>query len=249
MAWGTAWAGIIPGEKGSGQDMATQRIRVQIIDDHDLIVEGIKSILRAEPDFELVSVPARGEAGVLDAIRACQPEILLLDAKMPDFDLISALDKIAALFPYLRVIVVTAQQDPLLVRAAARKGTAGYVLKEEGLSSLLPMAIREVAGGKNWFSPRASQYLFKEDTSTPSLGDYQRDVLRLMVCGKTPGEIARMLQRSLGAIYDAQEKLRARLGVMTNEQAIVTAVRERLVPLAPDESDRVQKQPSRNTAI
>ncbi len=236
---GAAEARIIPGARGTWQEMATQRVRVQIIDDHDLIVEGVKSILQGEPDFEPVSAPVHGEAEVLDAIRSCQPDILLLDAKMPDFDLLSALDKIAALFPHLRVIVVTAQQDPRLVKAVARAGTAGFILKEEGLSFLLPMAIGTVAHGQRWFSPRASQYLFQDVTATPGLSDYQREVLRLMVGGKTPGEIARALQRSLGAIYNAQEKIRARLGATTNEQVIVTAVRDRLVPLVPDQLDMV----------
>jgi DNA-binding NarL/FixJ family response regulator len=220
--------------------MSKPRIRVQIIDDHDLIVEGVKSILQGEPDLEPVFLPVRGEAEVLEAIRACQPDVLLLDAKMPDFDLLGALAKITALFPRLRVIIVTAQQDPLLVKAVAKAGTAGYVLKEEGLSSLLPVAIRDVARGKRWFSPRASQYLFQEATAAPSLNANQRDVLRLMVCGKSPSEIAQVLQRSVWAIYNTQERLREKLGAATNEQVIIAAVRERLVPLAPDKSDRVE---------
>ncbi len=215
--------------------MVTRQIRVLVIDDHDLIVEGVKSILQGEPDLEPVSVPVHGEAEVLGAIRSCQPEVLLLAAKMPDFDLLSALDQIAALFPRLRVIVVTAQQDPLLVQAARHAGTAGYVLKEEGLSGLLPTAIRDVARGQNWYSPRAGQYLVQDGASTQSLTRYQQDVLRLMVCGKSPQDMARMLQRSVPAIYIAQEKLRAKLGVATNEQAVVMAVRERLVPLVMDD--------------
>ena len=107
--------------------MLTRQIRVLVIDDHDLIVEGVKSILQGEPDLEPVSVPVHGEAEVLEAIRSCQPDALLLDAKMPDFDLLSALSRIAALFPRLRVNVVTAQQDPLLVKAVMQAGTAGYV--------------------------------------------------------------------------------------------------------------------------
>jgi DNA-binding NarL/FixJ family response regulator len=211
---------------------ANKPICVQIMDDHDLIVAGIKSILQDEPDIETVSVPVLDEAGALEAIRACQPDVLLLDARMPDFDLLSALDKIRALFPRVRVIVVTAQQDPYLVRAAAKHGTAGYVLKEEGLSSLLPMAIREVAQGKSWYSPRASQHLFQEPPAPQILNDYQYEVLRLMVCGKTPREIGHALQRSVGAIYSAQETIRNKLGTSSNDEAIVIAIRDSLVPLA-----------------
>jgi two-component system nitrate/nitrite response regulator NarL len=206
------------------------RIRVLVVDDHDLIVEGIKSILQSEPDLDCVSQPVHGELEVLDAIRSCQPDVLLQDAKMPDFELLPALDKIAAQFPRLRVIIVTAYQDPELVKAVARRGTAGYILKEEGLSDLLPLAIREVAQGKTWYSPRANQCLFME-TAAPSLNDYQQMVLRLMMYGKTPEEIATELRRSVQTIYQTQGKLRKQLGVTTNEQAIVAAIREGLVPL------------------
>ena len=210
---------------------ATRLIRVQIMDDHDLIVAGIRSILQEEPDMETVSVPVHNEAEALEAIRACQPDVLLLDAKMPDFDLLSALGKISALFPRVRVIVVTAQQDPFLVRAAAKLGTAGYVLKEEGLSNLLPMAIREVAQGRPWYSPRASQHFLQEPPAPPILNDYQQEVLRLMVGGRTPREIAQALQRSVRAVYAAQETIRGKLGVTTNEETVVVAIRDGLVPL------------------
>ena len=207
------------------------RIRVLVLDDHDLIVEGIKSILQSEPDMECVSQPVHGELEVLDAIRSCQPDVLLQDAKMPDFELLPALDKIAAQFPRLRVIIVTAYQDPELVKAVARRGTAGYILKEEGLSDLLPLAIREVAQGKTWYSPRASQCLFMETPAPPSLNDLQQTVLRLMMYGKTPEEIATEMRRSVQTIYQIQGKLRKQLGVTTNEQAIVAAIRDGLVPL------------------
>ncbi len=214
----------------------TTLIRVQIMDDHDLIVEGVKSILANEADMEAVFVPSHGEAEALDAIRRCHPDVLLLDARMPDFDLLSALDKIRVQFPSVRVIVVTAQQDPALVKAVASHGTAGYVLKEEGLSQLLPVAIREVACGQRCYSPRASEYLLQQQTGfPPDLTDYQRDVLRLMVSGKAPREIAQRLQRSVNAVYAVQEAMRERLGVATNQELIILAIREGLVPLTSEE--------------
>jgi DNA-binding NarL/FixJ family response regulator len=214
----------------------TTPIRVQIMDDHDLIVEGLKSILATQPDMEVVFVPSHGEVEALDAIQRCHPDVLLLDARMPDFDLLSALEKIGRQCPSVRVIVVTAQQDPALVTAVASHGTAGYVLKEEGLSQLLPVAIREVARGQRWYSPRASQYLFQQPAApAPVLTDYQYDVLRLMVGGKGPREIAQVLQRSVAAVYGAQEAIRERLGVATNQETIILAIREGLVPLAGEE--------------
>jgi len=158
----------------------------------------------------------------------------LLDVQMPDFDALSSLSQLVTSMPRLRIIIVTAQRDPQLVKAAAERGAAGYILKEEALSSLLPLAIRDVAAGGLWFSPKASQYLIRGNLKQVELSPYQLDVLRLMVRGDTPETIAAGLQRSLSAIYSAQSQIREKLRVETNEQAIVAALRERLVPLGPE---------------
>jgi DNA-binding NarL/FixJ family response regulator len=144
------------------------------------------------------------------------------------------LDGLTALAPRLRTIIVTAQQDPQLVKASADKGAAGYILKEEALSSLLPLAIRGVAKGELWFSPRSTQHLIVGHADELDLSEYRRDVLRLMAHGKTPQEIAHSLQRSISAVYSAQTIIREKLGVDTNEQAIVVAICDRLVPLSFD---------------
>jgi len=139
--------------------MAARKIKVQIADDHDVVVQGIRSILKDEADIEVVGEPIRSGKELLNHIRNAQPDILLLDAKMPDFDLLTALDQLSDQFPRLRVLVVTALQDPLLAKAASKRHAAGYVLKEEALSALLPLAIRDINAGQVWFSPKASQFL------------------------------------------------------------------------------------------
>jgi DNA-binding NarL/FixJ family response regulator len=209
-------------------------IRVQIADDHDVVVQGVTSILEAESDIEVVGPAITSGDDLMEKIREVKPDVLLLDVKMPNFDMLTALDRLTGLAPRLRTIVVTAQQDPQLVKAAAEKGAAGYILKEEALSSLLPLAIRGVIKGGLWFSPRSTQHLMRGGSDETDLSEYQRDVLRLMVLGKTPHEIAKSLQRSVGAIYSAQSQIREKLGVETNEQAIVAVIRDRIVPLSSD---------------
>ena len=212
-----------------------RRIRVMVADDHDVVVEGVNSILGEQADLEVVGAPIRAGDELLDKVKTARPDVLLLDVKMPNFDVLTALGQLATLDPRLRVIIITAQQDPQLVKAASEKGAAGYILKEEALSNLLPQAIRDVAAGRLWFSPRASQYLIRGATAQVDLSEYQRDILRLMVSGKAPEAIAADLGRSLSAIYSAQGQIREKLGVATNEQVIVIAIRDRLVPLNFDE--------------
>jgi DNA-binding NarL/FixJ family response regulator len=216
--------------------MTTRRIRVQVADDHDVVIQGIRSILKDEADIDVVGESIQSGKELLNQVRRTQPDVLLLDAKMPDFDLLVALDQLAEQFPQVRALVVTALQDPQLVKAAAKRHAAGYILKEEALSALLPLAVRDVYAGHLWFSPKASEFLIDQTLSPPDtdLTDYQLDVLRLMVQGKTPDEIAQAKQRSLRAIYNAQHQIREKLGADTNEQAMVEALKEGLVPLKPE---------------
>jgi DNA-binding NarL/FixJ family response regulator len=96
------------------------------------------------------------------------------------------------------------------------------------------MAIRSVAAGGPWFSPKSTQHLVGGKEPDTHLSEYQRDVLRLMIHGETPQAIAQKLSRSINAIYSAQSQIREKLAVQTNEQAIVTAIQERIVPLLID---------------
>ena len=218
--------------------MAARKIRVQLADDHDVVIQGIRSILSGEADLEIVGDPIRSGRELLEAVRQAQPDVLLLDAKMPEFDLLLALDQLAEQLPRVHVLVVTALQDPQLVKAASKKHAAGYVLKEEALSALLPLAIRDIQAGNVWFSPKASQLLLQDETpnaGAEGLTDYQLTVLRLMVQGKTPDEMARILERSVISIYNAQHYIREKLAVETNAQAMILALNEGLVSLKLDE--------------
>jgi DNA-binding NarL/FixJ family response regulator len=206
-------------------------IRVQIADDHDVVIQGLRSILNSQTNIEVIEPPITSGNELFNNIRTAQPDVLLLDVQMPDFDVLTSLTQLAAFMPRLRIIIITAQRDPQLVKAAAERGAAGYILKEEALSNLLPLAIQDVFAGGLWFSPKASQYLIRGGAKPIELSIYQLDVLRLMVHGDTPEAIASALQRSVSAIYSAQTQIREKLGVQTNEQAIVAALRERLVPL------------------
>lgn len=207
-----------------------KKIRVFIADDHEVVIKGIVAILNEAVDMVMVGYTMSGK-NLWEQVRAAQADVLLLDVKMEEFDVLTALKQCQSIFPSAKVIIVTAQQDPLHVKAAAERGAAGYLLKEEALSAQLPDAIRTVAAGKMWFSPRASQYLLQGNDKMELLGTYLLEVLRLMVAGETPNAIAATLNKSVAAIYNAQTQIREKLGTNTNEQAIIMAIRERLVPL------------------
>ena len=193
--------------------MAKKTIRVQIADDHDVVVQGVTSILEAESDISVVGPPITSGDDLLDKIREASPDVLLLDVKMPDFDVLTTLGHLNDLAPRMRTIVVTAHQDPQLVKAAAEKGAAGYILKEEALSSLLPLAVRGVADGSLWFSPRSTQHLMQGHDRETDLSEYQRDVLRLMVRGETPQDDTRSLVNHSTSRYSGYREGKRGLGL------------------------------------
>jgi DNA-binding NarL/FixJ family response regulator len=207
------------------------RIRILIADDHDVVVRGLETILQAEPDFTLLLPAATTGPQVEARLWATPCDVALLDVRMPEFDVLTMVTRLRREQSRLRVILVTALPDPALVREAAQRGAHGYLLKDEPLCVLLPLAIRAVHAGQTWFSPQAARALLPLVSPASDLTTYQRDVLRLMVAGRTPTEIAQALGRHTAAIHSVQRELRNRLGVATNEGLVATAIRQGLAPL------------------
>jgi DNA-binding NarL/FixJ family response regulator len=207
------------------------RIRILIADDHDVVVRGLEAILQAEPDFTLLTPAATTGPEVEARLQAAQCDVALLDTRMPDFDVLALLARLSRDHPRTRAILVTALPDPVLVRAAAQRGAHGYLLKDEPLCTLLPMAIRAVFAGQKWFSPQAARALLPELAPAPELTGYQSEVLRLMVAGRTAPQIAQALGRHTAAIHSVQRELRNRLDVATNEGLVAEAIRQGLAPL------------------
>lgn len=207
------------------------KIRVLIADDHDVVVRGLEAILRDLPDIAVLAPAVTGGPQLESRLRETPVDVLLLDCRMPEFDMLTALPRLLPDYLRLKVIVVTAMQDEQLVREAARRGVHGFVLKDEPLASLLPLAIRDVQAGRTWFSPRAGTALIRPRCDEPPLTEYQREVLRLMVEDQPVSEIASQLGRRPAAIHSIQRELRNRLHVLGNEGLVATAIQQRLVPL------------------
>jgi DNA-binding NarL/FixJ family response regulator len=205
-------------------------IRVQIADDHELVRLGIRKILETASDIQILDADIMAGANLIGRVAQTKADVLLLDLKMPDFNLFETLPQLAALSKP-RVIVVTAYHDSHLIQTLTQYGAAGYLLKEEGFTETLAQAIREVARGGMWFSPKAQKMLL-EDNHEPDHGLtlYEKQILYLMVQAHNPADIGRQLERSVASIYQAQQKIRDKLGVISNEAAILRAIDEHLVP-------------------
>ena len=165
-------------------------IRVLIADDHTLFRHGIRALLDSVPDFELVGEAATGEEAVAQAA-ALQPDVVLMDIKMPDFNGIEATRRVLAANPRANVVALTMYEDDDSVFAAMRAGARGYVLKGADETEMLRV-VRAVAAGEALFGAGIAARLMGFFAGTgpqlhvpafPELTERERDILRLIAQG------------------------------------------------------------------
>jgi two-component system, NarL family, response regulator NreC len=172
-------------------------IRIVIVDDHAVVRSGLRLLLDAEDDLEVV-----GEAGdtreAVFAVRAEKPDVILLDVVMPGESGIEALPKLLHEAPEARALVLSMQDDPRYVREAFEAGASGYVLKE-AVDAEVVTAVREVAAGGRYVHPALGARLVTAEAESRAaaeadpLSDREREVLRLLALGHTNQEIAKLL--------------------------------------------------------
>ena len=212
------------------------RIRILIADDHPVVREGMRSMLFTVDDMQVVGEASTGAEAVSQA-RVLQPDVVLLDVRMPDGTGLTVLDRIKAVAPGSSVIVVTMHDNPDYISRAVKSGAAGYVLKEVGRQDLLT-AIRTVVQPSAAATPlllsksqRAvidtSQVSISDDV--PSLSPVERELLLLMSEGLNNKEISEQLRCSLGTVKNYLQHIFSTLQVSDRTRAVVEAIRLGLI--------------------
>lgn len=213
-------------------------IRVLICDDQDVVLEGLKAILKTAPGIEVAGAANDG-AEAVELISQIRPDVVLMDLKMPGMNGIQATQRIREQFPQVRVLVLTTYDADEWVFDAIRSGASGYMLKDTPREELIA-AIKGTAAGKTHVDPGVAGKIFAQVAqSTPAvpesfileLSEREREVLRLMARGLSNADIAQRLYLSEGTVKNYVSSVFTKLGVSDRTQAAVIALRNGLVDL------------------
>jgi two-component system, NarL family, response regulator NreC len=214
------------------------RIRVMIADDHAILRAGLRMLVDAQADMEVVSEAPDGEKAVQTA-RATRPDVALLDLTMPRVGGMKALEKFAKDCPETRVLVLTMHDDPAYLRSALAAGASGYLLKRAVDAELLA-AIRAVHRGGIFVDPRLASVLVQDVLAKRSpknepkrpvniLSRRELQVLRLVARGYTSAQIARQIFVGVKTIETYRARLTEKLGLRTRSDLIRFAVQTGLL--------------------
>ncbi len=213
-------------------------IRVLIVDDHAVVRSGLRRVLEAEEDIEVVGEAGDMRNAVFEA-RAQKPDVVLLDVVMPGASGIETAPAVLNEVPEAKVLMLSMQDDPRYVREAFEAGAHGYVLKE-AVDAEVVDAVREVAAGGRYVHPALGARLVAAEAENRAraaadpLSEREREVLRLLALGHTNQEIANMLFLSVRTVETHRAHIMQKLRLSSRAELVRYAMDEGLLEEAPE---------------
>ena len=210
-------------------------IRVLLADDHALVRAGMRSLLNAMAEVEVVGEAASGEEALELAGRS-RPDIVLMDIAMKGMSGLDAAARLRERHPEVRVVILSMHSGEEYVLKALRAGAVGYLLKDAATGEL-ELALRSVMRGESWFSPAVSRQVVEGyvqrvggEAVADTLTARQREVLKLVAGGKSTKEIAYELKLSVKTVETHRAQIMERLGIRDVAGLVRYALRTGLVP-------------------
>ena len=203
-------------------------IRVLIADDHTIVRIGLRTLLGAEKDIEVVGEAKNGEMAVKEAMRL-QPDVVIMDLMMPKMDGAAATAALRDRLPEAKVIILTTFGSSDGIAHAIESGAAGALMKTADDAALIS-TIRSVAGGMTVISPEIRR-LLAEDPPIPVLTSRQTEVLQSMMRGLTNRDIAKQLGIRQDGVNEHVAAILAKIGAANRTEAVAIALRKHLLKL------------------
>ena len=213
-------------------------IRVLIVDDQTVVREGLAAILGTDPEIDVVGLAGDGQEalGLADEL---QPDVVLMDLKMPVLDGVQATQQLQRQHPGISVLVLSTYADDEWVLNALRAGAAGYLLKDTRRETLVA-AIKGTAEGRSYLDPAVAGTVVRQAVAGPpvvapgsspleALTDREQQILRLLARGYSNPEIARQLNLARGTVRNYVSAVLQKLGVADRTEAAVEALRRGLL--------------------
>lgn len=214
-------------------------VRVLIVDDQSLFREGLRTLLSVQPDFEVVGDVGNGEEALRTAVRL-QPNIILMDLRMPVMDGVTATARLREVLPSCKVIVLTTFDDDEFVFDGLRAGAVGYLLKDVSSEKLFE-AIRAADRGEYFLQPSITTKVMAEfsrlsritpasaETLAEALSPRELEILRLVATGASNRDIAETLVIAEGTVKNHLTNILGKLSAKDRLQAVIKAREYRLI--------------------
>lgn len=211
--------------------MASGKIKIVLADDHTIMRQGLRNLLDAEPDFDVIGEAGDGPAA-LDLIREKEPDILVLDLMMPGMSGMEVMEKINPGDHQTKVVVLSMHADYAHVHQALKRGASAYVIKDASADDLVK-AVRKAHGGERYLSAPLSEKdirLYERKVSDTGADPYdnltkrEHEVFFLVIAGVTSADIARQLAISRRTVEAHRANLLRKLGIRSPTELIRYAI-------------------------
>ncbi|PCK88262.1 DNA-binding response regulator [Rhizobium sophoriradicis] len=192
-----------------------QKIKVLLIDNHPLVLDGLKAVLETFDHIEVAGTAGLAQTG-LDIARQIQPQVVLMDINMPKLSGIDAIELFRSELPETRVVMLSMHDSREYISSSVMRGAAGYVLKDVSTEEIVA-AIETVSDGGTYFSSGVFDALMGEraEEGSDPLTPRERDILGLIVAGRSNREIAEVLGISSATAETHRKNLKKKLGIAT----------------------------------
>jgi DNA-binding NarL/FixJ family response regulator len=219
-------------------------IRILIVDDHSVVRQGIITLLEDEEDILVVGEASDGDE-VMDSVKACNPDVILLDLTMPRMSGLDAIKTLMPVYPEMRILVFSMHNNPDYILSAVKSGAAGYLLKDTGRDEIL-RAVRSVASGELYYPPNASSIIIRslilpqkeqEETEVkvvsggPSVWNKmtprEQQILQCLTEGMSSKDIAEHFAISSNTVANQRASIMRKANVKNTAELIGLALRDR----------------------